>query len=131
LWTGGTTPAGYGLFGYKGRRYYAHRVSWELTHCPIPHGLEVCHHCDVPACVNPTHLFLGTHAENMQDSVRKKRHATGTRNGQSRLSADDVCAIRARYAQGGITYQALAHQFGVGLTTVHWVIHRVTWTHLP
>lgn len=76
LWTGATTPFGHGTIwlGSSGEgRGYAHRVSWELAHGPIPVDVCVLHHCDTPACVRPEHLFLGTQADNMRDMASKGR----------------------------------------------------------
>ena len=120
LWQGHRDRHGYGVRGGR----LAHRVAWELARGPIPAGLSVCHHCDEPACVNPEHLFVATHAENMADRGRKGRAARGERNGRAKLTAEQAAAIRAR---AGESHRSLAREFGVDRTTVRDIVRGVIW----
>jgi hypothetical protein len=78
LWTGAYHRQGYGTVWINGAHQYAHRVSYETYNGPIPKGLCVCHKCDVTCCVNPSHLFLGSHRDNMVDMVKKGRSKSFT-----------------------------------------------------
>lgn len=71
--TDNTRNGGYGMFTMDYRSHRAHRIAYELTHGPIPDGLVACHHCDNPRCCNPSHLFIGTVADNNADRERKGR----------------------------------------------------------
>ena len=73
IWTGAELK-GYGRMVVNGKYLRAHRISWELYRGPIPDGLLVLHHCDVPACVNPDHLYLGSDLDNMRDRLRRGRN---------------------------------------------------------
>ena len=81
LWLGSARPNGYGLFFLGGKTVGAHRAAWMLVRGPIPSGLFACHHCDVPACVNPAHLFLGTAKDNAADMDSKGRRVVAPHDG--------------------------------------------------
>ena len=116
-WTGATTTAGYGRIQFSRKEWYAHRLAWTLTYGEIPAGMEICHRCDVPGCVNPDHLFLGNHTENMRDARRKGRLATGDRHPGAKLTADEVREVRAR-RMAGETTTSLAAAFGATTATI-------------
>lgn len=95
LYPGNIAPNGYGRFKRDGQSHYAHRDAYEKAHGPIPAGMCVCHDCDVRACIEPSHLFLGTRGDNNRDRASKGRSATGSRNGRAKLTAAQTAAIRA------------------------------------
>jgi hypothetical protein len=129
LWKGNRGVRGYGRFSRRHRNYLAHRIAWELIHGPVPVGLLVCHHCDVPHCVRPTHLFLGTGKDNQQDAARKGR-MRGERHSRAQLTNGQVEALRLAWAQGRNTVQ-LAKQFSISPQNAYAIVHRKSWRHLP
>lgn len=133
LW-GGLLQNGYGVFntreGGKRRIRLAHRFAWELAFGRITAGLYVLHRCDVPACVNPEHLFLGTPADNAADKVAKGRQRKGESSSLSKLTAADVRSMRDRYAAGGVTQKQLAEEHRISLSNVYAVLTRRSWRHL-
>lgn len=145
VWTG-KTDKGYGKFWVTGRNVTASRFAYERFVGPIPAGLNVCHCCDNPACVRPAHLFLGTVKDNTADAIQKgrfnpehlkrARKATGAANCQTKLTEDQVRAIRAAYARGvaprssATSLRGLALQYGVTKYAIFSVVHRLTWRHL-
>lgn len=116
-------------YGRWGQRR-AHVVAWEREHGPVPHGLCVLHHCDNPPCVNPSHLYVGTHADNARDRKLREREVRGTRVNTNKLSEDDVYAIRAAYAAGE-AQAVLAKRFGVSQPMVGFIVTRKSWAWLP
>jgi len=131
LWTGKRNADGYGELEHRKRLLKAHRVALTLTGIAIPPGKEVCHTCDNPACVRPSHLFVGTHSDNMQDMVRKGRGVTpntkGEEHGAARLTAQQVLAIRA----DGRSQRVIAAAYGVAQSLISQIKSRKVWKHLP
>ena|SRR6185312_8308819 len=135
LWGGRRNRSGiYGAlyFNHAGqqRGIAAHRLSWVLNRGPIPDGLHVLHRCDVPLCVNPEHLFLGTHAENMADKVGKGRHRFGVRLGaegsNAKLTDKAVADIRQLIGER-VPRRRIAERFGVCKSTINWIAKGRTW----
>lgn len=130
LWTGARFDSGYGSFSIKRKGCRAHRVSWELSFGPIPDGKLVLHRCDNPPCVNPSHLFLGTGADNSADMVQKNRHLYGERNHNAKLTEAFVLEIRRDYASGATTFRDLAKHYGVHESIVADAVQGKTWKHV-
>jgi len=127
IWMGALSNSGYGEFRLSGKCVYAHRAAFALFVGPVG-SLEVCHKCDVKSCVNPSHLFLGTHAENMRDAVAKGK-AGGTKGEYSntaKLKEADAFAIRNSH----LTPTELAKKFGVSVPTICNLLAGRTWRHL-
>ena len=141
IWTGSQTPSGYGQIGRGSRgcgQLQAHRVSWELANGPIPDGLWVLHKCDNPPCVNPSHLFIGTRADNMRDCASKRRLlaqanpsrlARGSRHGKAKITERDAIGIRSRL-HAGESQSAIARSLGVSVALVHFIANGRTWKHV-
>jgi hypothetical protein len=135
-WIASRDRHGYGWVGVCGYRW-AHRVSWFIANGEIPDGLCVLHHCDNPSCVNPSHLFLGTRADNARDRASKGRSnpRAAARYGEEhhnfKLTHNDVCIIRRMVRDEGESQSVVAREFGVTPATVWGIVHgRRRWSEL-
>lgn len=137
LWTAALGRDGYGRFARNGRNsiVQAPRMSWELYRGPIPEGMFVLHKCDVKMCVNPDHLFIGTHLDNMKDCAAKGRHwltvapwraLRGAAHPKAKLSIKDATRIRDLH-EVGISRASLARQFNVDWSTIDRLVQGKSW----
>lgn len=148
-WEGQCNSTGYGLAHmppgsttYAADRVLAHRAAWFYVHGFWPDkDLFVCHACDNPLCVKASlddrsHLFLGTHQDNMADKMNKKRHAWGAKCGsQSKLNTEAVLDIRSNYVPGEPVKHELAKKFaikyGVSVSAIDHAMRGRTWKDVP
>ena len=132
-WQASVDSSGYGNLGVpradgSGRflTQRAHRIAWELANGALPDGLLVCHKCDNRKCVNPAHLFLGSHKDNTQDCALKGRlpNRKGSNNVRAKLNFDCVRIIRDSNA----ATSTLARLFSVSKSTILSIKNRTTWS---
>lgn len=141
-WNGYLDKGGYGKMRFDGTQYRAHRLSHILFVGEIPEGMNICHRCDNPKCVNPKCLFLGTQADNIEDmqSKGRRRSAIGERAGGHVLNESDVRLIRLmflrfpptrnRFAISSGIQQFLADWFQVHLRTIQDIRSGQAWKHI-
>lgn len=137
-WQGAVNEHGYGVIGRAGRGtglVKAHRLAYEIaTGRQLRRDQLVCHHCDNPRCVNPDHLFVGTHRDNWNDMHRKGRGSPppqllGSKNPSAKLSEGRIPEVFRLRALGLTTHQ-IADVFGISRTSVCAVLNRKTWRHV-
>lgn len=135
-WTGQIKKNGYGvtlitLAPHKYHPYNVHKLAWIVANGAVPAGLCVCHACDNRRCINPKHLFLGTHQANMTDARQKKRFQDqrGSKNNKARLTESDVLRIRA-LSENGTSRVEIARMFNLGKGHASRIIHRQLWAHI-
>jgi HNH endonuclease len=129
-WVGSVDSRGYGRLNIDNTPELAHRISWRLFCGEIPEHQHVLHKCHHPYCVNPEHLYVGDHQDNMNDKMDAGRHRYGVHHGMAhgmaKLTDDDVRMIRASAEQG----VRLAEQYGVSRTTIYDIRNRKIWQHI-
>jgi hypothetical protein len=131
LWLGRVAGKGYGQITTKWfTTEIAHRIAYQLEVGPIPDGMLVCHHCDNRLCVRPSHLFVGTPADNVADMLRKGRSIRiGTLNPYAKLTEAEVREIRVARARGELI-AVIAHRFGVTPGAIDAILRGLTWRHV-
>lgn len=136
-WTGAKNHWGYGMIGLGKRTdgtERAHRVSWSLVYGGIPDGMCILHKCDNPACVNPSHLFLGTPLDNEKDMRAKGRGKNppifiGINNPETHFTEEDIICIRI-LAQQEISFRQIGRMYNVGHSTISNIVNCRTWKHI-
>lgn len=129
-WKAGKDNEGYGVIRVSSKVIRAHVLSYELHFYEVPKGLHVLHECDNPPCVNPHHLKLGTHLDNMKDMLSKGRFCKGEQSPKSKLTEEDVLDIRAMYESGDFTQVQISDIFHVSNMLVSLIVRRIMWKHI-
>lgn len=128
-WVAALNKDGYGQFNCgldSGYSFKAPRISWKLHFGEIPQGLNVLHRCDNRKCVNPNHLFLGTHQDNMDDKVFKGRQLKGESHRMAKLTDSQVLLIRS----DSRPLKDVALDYGVSKGLISYIRNKKIWRHL-
>lgn len=130
-WIGSIDGNGRGCMNVYSKLWIAPRLAFLFAYGSLCLSLKVCHSCDNPLCVNPSHLWQGTSQDNMDDMVAKRRGTHGAKNCKAKLSDEDVLAIMDRKPTGKEGFHVgLAKEFGVSYSTIARIRNGSLWTHL-
>ena len=132
-WTGSCSTPGYGQFHWKGKQHSTHRVAWEMSRGAIPENVCVLHKCDNRRCVNPDHLFLGSHADNMHDKIAKGRSncVRGERHSNAKLTENMVREIKwLLNFPRSISQIEIGKRYGVSYGPISQIKMGKTWRHV-
>ena len=133
IWQNCKQSDGYGSIRCGDKTWLAHRLIWTFENGKIPDGMEICHTCDNPACVNPKHLWAGTRADNNHDMMEKGRfipkYKNGSKNCNAKLSEKDVIEIRKK-SLNGYKLKELSKIYNVSYDTIRLISKRITWKHI-
>ena len=133
IFTGAKDGCGYGrIHNDEKKLVRLHRATWERDHGQLKSGDVVCHTCDIPACINPAHLFVGSQTDNIKDMDLKGRRRTliGQEQGNSKLKNENIPVIRSML-KNGKTCAYIAGLFGVSEGMIRHIKHGRAWTHIP
>ncbi len=136
IWQSPIDNFGYGKITFEKKSCYAHRISYFLSNGYFPNELLVCHHCDNTSCVNPKHLFLGTHADNSRDKIKKGRqkfpskgHNLGEYNPNAKLNLKSVKEIKIKL-KNGLTCIEIAKDYNVSRLAISNIKRNTHWKHV-
>ncbi len=133
-WTAYRNIKGYGRFGVSGKLALAHRLSYVIHFGEIPNDKIVCHSCDNPSCVNPAHLWIGTHQDNAIDRESKNRGGRkgpeGSKAPHAKLTEEQAIEIKQFLAAGDKSQREIAREFGVHYATISDMATGKTWRHV-
>lgn len=131
-WIGACNKYGYGQIRLNDKVIRVHRFSWIIHNGKIPGDLYVLHKCDNPLCVNPNHLFLGTHQDNMDDMINKKRDnkAKGENHGMAKLTSKEVKKIKVLLNQKEISRKRISKMFNISQSVIASINTDKTWRHV-
>lgn len=122
---------GYSYITRRGKIIGIHRYMYKKYIGPIPDKMFVCHHCDNPSCINPSHLFLGTTQDNTRDRNNKNRQAKGIKIGRSKLTPEKVIDLRNKYIPGRHgNMRELCKEFNISSSMFYVIIHNKCWKYL-
>lgn len=130
IWKSFKSKSGYAEITWKGEKKRTNRISFEVFKDKIPTGMYVCHTCDNPLCVNPDHLYIGTHQDNIDDKLKKGRQSKGKEIGRSKLDEEKVNEIRRIAEKEEFSHERIGEIFGVSQSCISRIVKRLTWKHI-